>query len=104
WTTGDPTLALRKGAEFISRYADSLAAPPISAIEKTEEFTDYCVIHGEIDLPGFQDGAAPYILTGGDIDWDADGNPLQRYVRKAGFVVTIPKTQAMPTQGYPLLY
>ncbi len=100
WTTGDPTVRLRKGAE----YAASLPLAPATDMQLLEDYPQYCVIEGYVDVPGFQRGAAPYVLTGGQVDWDENGHPVQQYTRNAKFVVTIPKTRAMPAEGFPMLF
>lgn len=100
WTTGDPTVKLRQGAE----YAASLPLAAATDLQMSEEYPEYCVIEGYVDVPGFQRGAIPYVLGGGQVDWDENGYPVQQYTRNAKFVVTIPKTQAMPAQGFPLLF
>lgn len=100
WTTGDPTLKIRKGAEF----AATLPMAPATEVQLLEEFPDYCVIQGKVEVPGFQRGPIPYILTGGQVEWDENGNPVQQYSRNAEFIVTIPKTQTMPADGFPMLF
>jgi hypothetical protein len=100
WTTGDPTVKIRQGAEF----AASLPIAPATDVALLEEFPDYCVIQGFVDVPGFQRGLLPYILTGGQVEWDDDGNPIQQYSRSAEFIVTIPKNTPMPDSGFPMLY
>ncbi|RLU00580.1 MAG: hypothetical protein D9N11_12570, partial [Ketobacter sp.] len=92
WTTGDPTVKIRQGAE----YAASLPLAPTSNLQLLEDYPEYCVIEGYVDVPGFQRGAIPYVLGGGQVEWDDNGHPVQQYTRNAKFVVTIPKTQPMP--------
>ncbi|HAU16328.1 MULTISPECIES: hypothetical protein [unclassified Ketobacter] len=100
WTTGDPTVKIRKGAE----YAASLPIAPATEMTLLEEFPEYCVVQGFVEIPGFQRGITPYILSGGQVEWDENGNPIQQYTRNAEFVVTIPKTQPMPAAGFPMLF
>src|SRR5690606_39040112 len=64
---------------------------------------DYCAIGGTVEVPGSQKGPIPYLLTGGGIDFNEDGSPVQQYSRTAKFVVTIPKRTQMPEGGFPLL-
>ncbi|MAR90069.1 MAG: hypothetical protein CML06_04195 [Pseudomonadales bacterium] len=100
WTTGDPTGPLRQGAEHVA----SLPPAPVRNLHLQEEFQDYCIIRGEVDVPGFQKGIAPYALLSGGVDWSPQGYPLQQYTRTAPFVVTIPKYKEMPEAGYPMLF
>lgn len=99
WTTGDPTVRLRKGSAFVA----TLPAKPVIGLQRSENFADYCVIEGKVTVPGFQRGQAPYELTGGDVVWNAAGQPVQQYSRDAKFVVTIPKHVPMPASGFPML-
>ena len=100
WTTGDPTQQLRSGAEYVA----SMETAEPTNIELLEEFDDYCVIQGYVETPGFQNGPIPYLLFGGNVQWDEAGNPIQAYSRDAKFVVTIPKHITMPEQGYANLF
>ncbi len=100
WTTGDPTQRLRKGAEYVA----SMSTAEPTEVTLLEEFADYCVIQGYVETPGFQNGPIPYVLAGGDVQWDENGNPVQAYSRNAEFVVTIPKHTPMPEQGFPMLF
>lgn len=103
WTTGDPTLPLRRGAEQVARDAETMASLPVEDLHWRAEYPDYCIIEGYVQAPGFQKGKAPYARKGGEIEWDAQGHPVQQYQRRAKFVVTIPKTVVMPAEGFPLL-
>lgn len=100
WTTGEPTAQLFKAAEQISQWP----APTAQNIKLLEEFDDYCVVQGHLNVPGFQQGTTPYAYPnyGGDIAWHDNGAPKVQYHRNTPFVVTIPK-QPMPEQGYPLM-
>ena len=99
WRTGDPTTAMRRGAEAVSNWP----LADVTGLELAEDFPDYCAVRGYVKTPGFQNGSVPYVLGGGRIKWDASGSPVQQYTRNAEFIVTIPKTTTMPAQGFPLL-
>ncbi|HVL02264.1 MAG TPA: hypothetical protein VM553_20740 [Dongiaceae bacterium] len=99
WTTGEPTRRLRQSAEYVA----SLSQQPATELQRTKDFPDYCVIEGKVQVPGFQRGQAPYELLGGDVVWNAGGQPVQQYSRNAKFVVTIPKHGSMPAAGFPVL-
>lgn len=100
WTTGDPTVKIRQGAE----YAASMPLAPTTPLQPLEDYPEYCVLEGYVDVPGFQRGVLPYVLTGGQVEWDDEGHPIQQYTRSAKFVVTIPKHQPMPAAGFPVLF
>ena len=99
WTTADFTTRLKTGSAHVAQ----LPPAPAQGLYLEEEFEDYCVIGGTVDVPGFQKGPIPYVLTGGGIDFNADGSPVQQFTRNAKFVVTIPKHKPMPESGFPVL-
>lgn len=99
WTTADLKTRFRAGSEFVA----SLPTGPAQDVYLEEEFDDYCVIGGTVDVPGFQQGPIPYVLTGGRIQFNEDNTPVQQYTRNAKFVVTIPKRTPMPSSGFPVL-
>ncbi|RLP53091.1 MAG: hypothetical protein D6160_17760 [Ketobacter sp.] len=99
WHTGDPTAAMRRGAQ-------TAAEMPVAAatdFELVEDFADYCAVRGFVKTPVFQTGFVPYLLRTGRIEWDDSGAPIQQRTRNAEFIVTIPKNTLMPDSGYPLL-
>ena len=99
WTTGDMKTHFKAGAAHVA----DMTPGPAQDLYLEEEFDDYCVIGGTFDVPGFQQGPIPYVLTGGKITFNGDNTPVQRYTRNAKFVVTIPKHVAMPAAGFPVL-
>ncbi len=100
WTTGDPTTKMIAGAEYVA----GLPTPGPTKMKQIEDYPDYCVVEGYVEVPGYQNGTAPYVIFGGDIQWDDEGKPIQVYTRDARFVVTVPKNVTMPEQGYPNLF
>lgn len=99
WTTGDMKTRMKTGAAFVAQQP----AAPAQDVKLLEQFDDYCVIQGFVDVPGYQKGVIPYPLTGGRITFNADNTPQQQYTRRAEWVVTIPKHAAMPANGFPVL-
>ncbi len=100
FTTGNPAARIEKGAQFVSNMP--LKTP--ANLKRIKNFDDYCVIQGNIGTPMFQVGIAPYLVTGGGIEWDNSGNPKVQKFRKGRFLVTIPKHTPMPAEGFPMLY
>ena len=99
WTTAEMKTRMRTGAAHV-------AAQPAAAAKNVtllEEFDDYCVIQGFVDVPGYQKGAIPYPLTGGKILFNSDNTPIQQYTRSAEWIITIPKHSPMPASGFPIL-
>lgn len=103
WTTGDPAAPFRRAAEQVAQQAEALTELPVSALEAFDDYPEYCVVRGYVELPGYQTGVPPYVLFGGAVTWGTDGAPLPQYTRSAEFVLTIPKQTAMPEGGFPLL-
>lgn len=100
WTTGDPTASLFAAARALAQGP----APAVHALRLAAEMPDYCVIEGNVMVPGFQQGVLPFLspTQGGDILWNERGAPDVRYWRTAPLVITLPR-QPMPDGGFPLL-
>jgi hypothetical protein len=60
-------------------------------------------IHGRIRLPIFQQGTAPYLSSGGGISLDGSGEANATRYEEVCFALTIPKADAMPEAGWPLV-
>lgn len=60
-------------------------------------------IHGRIRLPIFQEGTAPYLSSGGGISLDGSGEANPTRYEEVCFALTIPKADAMPETGWPLV-
>ena len=103
WSTGDPVAQFQRAARQVAAQAEALTRLPISELENFDDYPEYCVIRGTVNLPGYQKGVAPYALFGGEVEWTAGGAPVQQYTRQAEFVLTIPKQVTMPDTGFPLL-
>lgn len=99
WTTGQMKTRLRTGAALMARQP----VAPARDVILLEEFPDYCVIEGNLEVPGYQKGTIPYPLSGGRILFNADDTPIQQYTRTAKWVVTLPKHRPMPASGFPVL-
>ena len=103
WTTGNPLKKFYQGARRIAEKAEQLPELPISNVEHLLDYPEYCVIRGDIDIPGYQKGVLPFTREGGEFEWDDTGAPIEQYTRTTEFVVTIPKDFQMPEAGFPLL-
>lgn len=103
WTTGDPLAQFYQGAARVSEKAQQLASLPITTLETYLDYPEYCVIRAFLDVPGFQTGQPPYTFTGGAVEWDSSGAPIEQYQRQAEIVLTIPKQGTMPASGYPVM-
>ena len=90
----------------LTRLIDAAKKEPVPSLEAPlalqETFDDYCVYEGVLqDIPLYQEGEAPYLETGGDIAFEADGTPVRSGSARARIVVTVPRAE-MPTAGWPL--
>lgn len=100
WKTGDPRTSQLRWREHVA----ALPAPKATELELADDYDDYCVINGKIDLPVFQKGPKPYDVEGsGAIIEDASGNPVAQEQDHLGFVITVPKKAPMPAGGFPIV-
>jgi len=100
WRTGDPRAAQLRWRAHVA----SLPAPQATELALSDDYDDYCVIQGKIDLPIFQEGPKPYDVEGsGAIVEDASGNPVMQEQDHLGFVITVPKKAPMPAGGFPIV-
>ena len=103
WTTGNPIEKFYQGAQRIAEKAEQMQDLPISNVENLMDYPEYCIIRGDVELPGYQKGVLPFISKGGEFEWDETGAPIEQYTRTTEFIVTIPKDFQMPEAGFPLL-
>jgi len=90
----------------LARLIEAAKAEPTPSLEGPmrigETFDDYCVYEGVLrGIPLYQQGEPPYVETGGDIEFDADGAPIRTGTTRARIVITIPRTDE-PAEGWPL--
>ncbi|MEZ4383633.1 MAG: hypothetical protein R3A79_20040 [Nannocystaceae bacterium] len=62
----------------------------------------YHEIHGRMRIPIFQDGVAPYVSVGGAIAIKG-GGPVIASTDDVCFAMTVPKQDAIPENGWPVL-
>ncbi|MCB1153523.1 MAG: hypothetical protein H6684_15070 [Deltaproteobacteria bacterium] len=101
YTIQDPLprmLAMRDHA-----YND-YALTPIDAnsLFDAEQTGDYQVIEGQVTLPNYQSGNAPFTFAGGNVEFDGNGKPIVQNEFSTRFALTIPKGE-MPEDGWPIL-
>jgi hypothetical protein len=65
----------------------------------------YYEIHGQLKIPVFQSGEAPYLTpsNGGGLNVDGNGNPQGIFYEHVCFSLSVPKGKAMPAAGWPLI-
>jgi len=97
FTTGDPTAALTR---LVGHLREG-PPPRLVSLAAVEERPGYSVLEGEVEIPLYQAGRAPYILGGGALVLDQRGLPIaQRHIR-APFTLTLPH-RPVPQGGFPL--
>ncbi|MCG8537992.1 MAG: hypothetical protein MI808_23140 [Pseudomonadales bacterium] len=107
FTTGAPSQKLHQGAQVAMDLALQVGESSVNNLAYLKSYDEYCVVRGDISIPMFQRGIAPYYLWGGLIEWNQHQPTVQRW-RDTEFVLTIPKASAggqsmMPEGGFPLL-
>lgn len=93
--TGAPT------ASFERRVTSARSSAPIRVTTTPaarETFDDFCVYEAALDLPSWQEGAAPYATEGGR--WGADD--AAPHSEPSRLVVTLPR-RTMPAAGFPVV-
>lgn len=100
FTTQDATGELLSARDFVRAMEPPQPVLAESELVRTSE--NYMLIHGAYSSPIFQQGEVPYASEGGDIQFDADGNPVPVGSFEARFALTLPLTE-MPATGWPLV-
>jgi hypothetical protein len=96
--TDDPLAALSLGLQSARKDGIVSEGAPV----KTELYPDYCVYHSTVQLPVYQRGTPPFIPTGGEWAYGADGAPVLQHRERANVWVTLPR-RAPPAGGFPLV-
>jgi hypothetical protein len=97
FTTQDPTQVMGRIREVIYR---DVPAPTARSVKFAAEHDEYWLYEGIYDGPNFQDGEVPYSEDGGEILFDAAGDPIVQRMEPIRFAVSIPKSD-MPQVGWP---
>ncbi len=125
FTTGKPTEIGKKLYNAITKMTDvpkfnadafSCENPPASYIchqgENAQVIasrscgssdTRFYEIHGTYKAPAFQTGYRPYLLTGGQINLNAQGEPQKYKDETMCYALTIPKDKDKPENGWPVI-
>lgn len=95
--TGDHGPRLRALGQAARRFTGA----PVTAT-KVRELADFAVLELAVEVPLFQFGDKPYV-EGGEMRFDAAGQPLQAGVEAVRVFVTVPR-RPMPAEGFPLVF
>ena len=99
FTTDTPTAELRKMREQI-HASPAPTLTDVSYLGKTNVFHEF---RGHYDTPNYQAGDKPYDVSGGDVQFDSEGEPVVQYPEPVRFLLTIPTAFPMPETGWPLV-
>jgi hypothetical protein len=102
--TQDPVAGLRALASDVQAL-DAPAATSLgeySGMLPSEESGNYVALEGTYDTPIYQQGKTPYATSGGDIQFKADGTPIQNGTLSLRFGLTLPDGP-MPKHGWPVV-
>ncbi|MBZ0272876.1 hypothetical protein K8I61_12630 [bacterium] len=100
YTTSDPRpryAALRDDA--LTQDLDPID-PGTLSFERAQ--TRYYDVRGEVEIPIYQQGDPPYLFAGGNIKYDANGDPELYSTLTTRFALSIPKGD-MPPGGWPIM-
>ncbi len=99
FTTGDPAATLIQQTAYVD------ALPPIAPtmIGVRDQYPGFTALVGTYQVPQYQAGVPPFILTGGNEVTDAQGNPVPQRYDSVEFCVSIPAGK-MPAKGFPLYF
>lgn len=102
FTTGDPVgETARLSQQVVDRYdltLENLRLDPDDGATH-ERFWEF---HGTIQFPQFQQGTPPF-NSQGLFEFTPDGQLIEQRLENAPVVITIPKNQAAPEEGFPLM-
>lgn len=100
YTTIDPIKRMLSIRDHV--YGYDLPGIDQDSLERNLRNDNYHFIRGTITIPIYQKGEIPYVLFGGDIEFDSEGEPIVQAQSEIRFAVTVPTGQ-MPAAGWPFL-
>ena len=101
FTTQDP---VQEMARFTARIQSDLTVPALDQeLVRYWQAPQYGAYRGEVWVPMWQHGSKPYLAEGGGFAFDDDGMPLLAGWERALFTLTLPRDQAMPEAGWPIV-
>ena len=97
FTTDDPVREMRRVAAFL----DDQSAPVLQGLKPLGDEDGFRELEGHYIAPNFQFGEKPYD-AGGDIRFDAAGEPVVQLMETVRFRLLYPKG-GMPAAGWPVV-
>lgn len=99
FTTQDATREMRE----LERYVASATTAAPDSLEYTGSTPHFFELIGMYATPNFQSGEKPYRDEGGDLKFDAAGNPIVEEMERVRFRLLIPRNSTMPAEGWPII-
>ncbi len=99
FTTDRPTDELRRVRAFL----DTQPLPHVTDVVYKGKANTFHEFHGHYVAPNFQFGVKPYAEQGGDLRFDAAGDPIVAEQEPIRFLLMIPSAYKMPETGWPTL-
>lgn len=99
FTTGSPAEPMFRIRDFLASMPPPEIVEPFIATDTYEHFT---VLEGGVMLPLLQDGEPPYPFSGGEILFDAAGDPIIQCEVMSRVALAIPHGD-MPEGGWPIV-
>jgi hypothetical protein len=99
FTTGDPAACLYKQVPYVA------SLPPITpnAIGVRDVYPTFTALKGDYNVPQYQQGTPPFLISGGEQVVDQKGLPQPQYYADVNFQLSIPNGK-MPAAGFPLYF
>jgi hypothetical protein len=98
FTTDAPMKTLAQA--FDTARADGIVSD--GPFARSDLFDNYCVYHSTVQMPVYQRGDPPFVPTGGDWVYGADGRLVLQHRERSNVWVTLPRS-APPKGGFPLV-
>ncbi|MFT7578746.1 MAG: putative esterase [Myxococcota bacterium] len=86
--------------QAISDYIDVADPPSVDAVSEPVVYNEF---FGTYSAPNFQAGEKPYLSVGGQIELDADGEPIVQSTEEIRYLLLVPRDVEMPVAGWPLV-
>jgi hypothetical protein len=101
FTTQDPVGELAD----IAWYVQNELGPPVldNTLQHLVDFTSYSVYRTQYTSPVFTHGEPPYLLEGGNFEFDADGRPLIARWDDMRLAVCVPNGVSAPPEGFAVV-
>ncbi|RJO66533.1 MAG: hypothetical protein C4523_12150, partial [Myxococcales bacterium] len=103
FTTHDPVGQTREMADYVSdEYPDGAIDGVLADCAFHSAHTGYVCFEGRYSSPLFMSGTKPYELSGGQFQFNVQGDPIVQAMETVTFALCVPSDAAVPGSGWPL--